>query len=727
MKSGNKILRYTGVGLGIVAVLLLLLLPGWLKNYAIDNAEELVGRKLHMDKLRINYFTGTIKVYDFKMFEANDSDVFVSFDTLILNTVPYKYLSNTYAFDQLYLQGLDVRIVKKDSTFNFDDLLAFHTTEDSTTTDMNEEEAFKFFLENLELKDASVHFYDAKVDHTSEIEHFSLFIPEIAWDQEHDSDADFEFRIGSAKVEAFSDVHPGSRAFESTIEIDSLQLSDFTEYALEFANIGKLDGMAHASIQLTGNLDNPMETLISGELDLINPLMTDREDAVFLSSEKVLCTLKEINFDKSSYIVEELVFEQPYLKFELDSVSNNLFRIFNYQPDSPETDTEETDALYYALNHVEVNEGRMDYTDNLTGRPFDYALSDIEIKTDSIFSDSQWADVQSTMVLNDRGKLKAEIGFNPLDPMNARIDIAVEDFSLKDLNIYSGYYTGHSILTGEMFYFSSTDIRNGKLNSKNHLLIKNVEVENVKGGKYAIPLKLAVWLLKDRNGDIELDIPLQGDVNDPEVDTWALVGNTLKKKIFNTTENPVISLARFINTDPENLQSMAVQFPDTSLTTGQMSQLDLILQLENEKEGLRTEMNFIGADSLQAKLASMLARQAYNKKTKKDAATDTTGFQAFLNRQLKSDSLDLERAIRQYGIAYGADSLAVNYINTLVSRVDSYLKSRSPETKIKVGRAKVSDKDNIDAAPQFKMKYSLKKEDEDTPTGSPSEPESEDK
>ncbi len=720
MASRKQILKYTGIGLLSLLILLLILLPTLVKNYAINNSKELVGRLMDMDKLRINYFTGTIKVYDFKLFEANDNDVFVSFDTLIVNTVPYKYISNVKALDQFYLQGLDVKIAKRDSTYNFDDLVAFHTAEDSTEVEPEqEEEVFKYLLENLELKEAAFHFYDADVDHTTEIEDFSLFIPFIAWDQEQDSEADVEFNLGeSTRVRAVSNVQPGTGDFKSTIEVDNLQLSSFYEYALEYANINRLDGTVNATIQLTGNVDNPMETLVSGEAEAINPLMTDQRDVTFLSGERVLCTLGEINYGKNSYVIDDLVFEQPYVKFELDSVSNNLLRIFKYDTDTTDTDTADEEPLYYALNHVQVNQGRMDYTDNLTGQPFDYALSEIEIDTDSIFSDSEWVDVLSTMVLNDRGTLKAEIGYNPLDPMFATIDIAIEDFVLSDLNIYSSYYTGHSILTGDMFYFCDTKITDGQLDSENHLLIKKVDVENIKGGLYAVPLKIAVWLLKDKNGDIELDIPVRGDMDDPEVDTWALVGNTLKKKIFDTTDNPVLPLARFIDADPDDLKSIAIQFPDTSLTEDQTRQLDLILQLEREKEGLSVEMNFIGEDSLQTKLATAYAGELYGKKAKKDPAADPDGFQAFVQEQVGSDSLDVEGSLRQYSASIGADSLAVEYINSMISKVDSYLKTQQPDTRIVVQQAKVSDKDNLDASPQFKMQYSLKEDDDQAPAAS---------
>ena len=725
MASKRTILKRAGIGLGVLLILLLILLPTLVKNYAVKNSKELLGRQIDIDKLRMNYFTGTVKVYDFKMFEANDKDVFVSFDTLIVNTVPYKYISNIKALDQFYLKGLDVYIAKRDSTFNFDDLVAFHTAADTTEEAPEDEEVFKYLLENLELRDAAFQFYDADVDHTTEIKDFSLFLPVIAWDQAAESDADIEFNLWEqTRVKAVSFVHPGTGDFRSTIEIDNLQLNSFYEYALEYAGINSMEGTVNATINLEGNMDAPIETRVTGDLEALQPRMTDQENVTFLSSEKVLCALKEINYAKNSYIIDDLLFEEPYIKFELDSVSNNLFRIFKYDAegaDSTETAAADEGALYYALNHVEVNRGRMDYTDNLTGQPFSYALSEIEIDTDSIFSDSEWVDVLSTMVLNDRGTLKAEIGYNPLDPMYATIDIAIEDFVLSDLNIYSGYYTGHSILTGDMFYFSDTEITGGQLESENHLLIKNVDVENIKGGIFAIPLKLAVWLLKDKNGDIELDIPVRGNMDDPEVDAWALVGNTLKKKIFDTTDNPVIPLARYIGAEPDDLKSIAVQYPDTVLTEEQTRQLDLILELERQKEGLKVEVSFVGIDSLKTLVAAARLEGSEERGTGSMPETFDTPIQG----QVRPDSLNAGGVAPQISSNPEVDSLATNYMNAMISGVSTYLKRNQPDTRIIVQKAKVSDKDNLDAAPQFKMQYTLREDDDEPqePTNSESIPE----
>jgi hypothetical protein len=160
----KKTLKIVGLVLLIMVILILALLPFGTKNYAIKNSKTLVGRKIDIGKLKLNYFTGTVKLIDFKMFEADDVTEFISLDSLIINTEPYHYISNEIVIEQFFIKGLTVNVIQQDSTFNFDDLLAFFTSE-TDTSNVQEENAksFKYKLSNLELKGANFSYNDKNI------------------------------------------------------------------------------------------------------------------------------------------------------------------------------------------------------------------------------------------------------------------------------------------------------------------------------------------------------------------------------------------------------------------------------------------------------------------------------------------------------------------------------------------------------------------------------------
>ena len=83
-------LKKINVGFILLLVIFMILAPSLVKRYIVNNSEELIGRKTEISSLKYNYFTSVIKVYDFKLFEKNDTEVFASVDTLILNLEPLK-------------------------------------------------------------------------------------------------------------------------------------------------------------------------------------------------------------------------------------------------------------------------------------------------------------------------------------------------------------------------------------------------------------------------------------------------------------------------------------------------------------------------------------------------------------------------------------------------------------------------------------------------------------
>ena len=56
----KKIIFWTLIILTVIIILLLILLPGIAKKYAVNHSKELMGRQIALDKLKINYFTGTV-------------------------------------------------------------------------------------------------------------------------------------------------------------------------------------------------------------------------------------------------------------------------------------------------------------------------------------------------------------------------------------------------------------------------------------------------------------------------------------------------------------------------------------------------------------------------------------------------------------------------------------------------------------------------------------------
>lgn len=97
------------------------------------------------------------------------------------------------------------------------------------------------------------------------------------------------------------------------------------------------------------------------------------------------------------------------------------------------------------------------------------------------------------------------------------------------------------------------------------MIIENVEIGEKQGGLHELPLKFAIFLLKDREGVIDLDVPVSGDLKDPEVNIGKIAWNTLKNLIVKTLAAPYDWLAKLVGVDPKDIQTIEFAYGDLSL------------------------------------------------------------------------------------------------------------------------------------------------------------------
>ena len=613
------------------------------------------------------------------------------------------------------------KVIQYDSTFNFDDLVAFYTAkEDTISADTTTSEPLHFLFSNIELKGAEFIHENKTINKITTINDLSFFVPFIGWNQEEKSEAGLKFAF---KNEGFfeSSIHvdPIGGEFEANIKIYHLYLQAFQDYVTSNININTFQGMLNSDLAISGNINEAEKSIVSGSVEVVDFLMKDKQDKEFLGAQKLDCRLKTIDYYNSSYILDSIILTQPYVYFEMDTITNNFFEIFNITSEEEDSiqvaevivDTLAADSaapLYYAINHFVLKNGIVDYRDKLTGEPFDYYLSEIALSADSILSNSEWVNIYSDMLLNKRGKLVAEVGFDPANPLDIILDYTITDFQLSDLNIYSRFYMGFPILYGDMYYKSHTEIINNQLTSENKLIIQNAELGDKSGGIYDLPIKFALFLLKDRRGIINLDIPVRGDLNDPTVSIGKIVWNTFKNLIVKVATAPFDFLAGLISVDPKDIKSIEYNYLDTAFTVERQRQLDLLLELEQKKDGLKIELVYFNdIETERRQIAVDEAGKLFFDNTGKDYRTKEEDFIGFLKEKTNADSVDIAEASKTLVPVTVIDSLAELYALTRKNSIEKYLHRVNDSTQIKFLIPDPQSPKNVGSFPQFELKYSM--------------------
>lgn len=96
--------------------------------------KKLIGRKVQINGLYANIFTGYNRITDFTLYKMNDTTPFVSFDTLIADVSLYRLFAHELKVNEITLVNPLVNVWQKGEIFNFNDLLERNASDTTQTT-----------------------------------------------------------------------------------------------------------------------------------------------------------------------------------------------------------------------------------------------------------------------------------------------------------------------------------------------------------------------------------------------------------------------------------------------------------------------------------------------------------------------------------------------------------------------------------------------------------------
>jgi hypothetical protein len=701
--------------LAIVATAMIIA-PLIARVYVSKNGKELIGREINIEKIRVNYFTFTFRVIGFKLFEKDDTTLFAGFDTLLVDLQPIKLLGSELVLKRLWLISPEAEITKRDTVFNFSDIVEFFATSDTTAVKdtIVKDSDFKFELSDIRLKEGSISFTDELINHTTLLNNLTFNIPYLSWNQEESSKAGlkFNFRNGGYFA-ADGSFDPKNGDFNSIINISDLDLNQFAAYIKPYINFNSIEGLAGCDLNISGNSEKLDSLMFKGRFSVNSFVATDNTDRKILGTDNL-----NVSFNPSlplagRFNIDTVSLTKPYLLFEMHDSSNNFIELFPpEQPDTATSDQVDADSLSipvtYSVNSFTINDGTVDFADITLEDPFKYNFSQIKLKVDSVNSNSSWVTAYSTMILNGQGDLKAEIGINPSDPYELKVDYIISNFQLPDFSPYSKFYLGSAIVYGNMYYAGKTSITARQISSENKLVIRNAEIGKKSGGIFNIPLRLALYLIKDLNGDIKIDMPITGDLNDPQIKIGKLIWTTFKNLIVKIAASPFIALSGVFGIDDKELQQIDFNYADTLLSDTNRKKLDQLLLIKEKKPELIIELAYFNDRELEKKQIGLeVAGSLFNKQTGENYIIQKDKFEEFLKTSLLKDTIDLYNDCLILAGVDKTDSISKYRDNLRITLIDNYLKTIDTLSRIKIFIPNPDAIKNVGSHPVFEIKFSM--------------------
>ncbi len=216
----------------------------------------------------------------------------------------------------------------------------------------------------------------------------------------------------------------------------------------------------------------------------------------------------------------------------------------------PETLSESSSAGEFSLKRFKLNNTKIRYSDASLKPAFATQISALSGEINDLSSEvNAKSSVALTGKVDELGKLSINGTLNPLsESPNSHLLVRVNNVDMTIASPYSAKYAGYLIDKGKLELDLDYLINNSKIKAKNKVGLNQFTFGKSVDSPEAtsLPLPLALGLLKDRKGDIDIDLPISGDLNDPSFKLSSVILNTFVNMITKIVTSPFSILGSLI-------------------------------------------------------------------------------------------------------------------------------------------------------------------------------------
>ena len=404
---------------------------------------------------------------------------------------------------------------------------------------------------------------------------------------------------GSISVDGQLTVLP-QPSFDFDLVVDVLEFGMADPYVKQRADVHLESGALNIEAKLHRSSDEPLR--VSGNVEIVDFLITESDQDTRLGSWASL-RAENLAYSAAGNTLEisEVRFREPYGDILIaEDGSINLGRVrkgdgteSDSEPVIEEADTDEASGeppTAVTIGRVNVSDAAADFADRSLPLPFEAKIAALNGEISTIATTSSEAStVKMEGKVDEFGQVRISGTVTPLEPAaNTDIKVAFENVDMPKFSAYSIPFAGQEIASGRLDLDLGYAISEGALVGENNVVLRDFELgEKVDHpGAMSLPLGLAVALLKDADGRIDLDVPVRGDVNDPEFKYGAVVRKALVNLLTKIVTSPFALLGNLVGVEADELEYLVFEPGRADLSPPEMEKAGKIA----EALGLRPQL-----------------------------------------------------------------------------------------------------------------------------------------
>ncbi|XCY73693.1 DUF748 domain-containing protein [Pseudomonas sp. CBR-F] len=471
---------------------------------------------------------------------------------------------------------------------------------------------WQVLLKDVQLRDYQVHLADRSAKPAVALEVGPLNLDLQGFDSLNQSPFTLKLDTGvgkQGKLVATGQVNLSPVSAKLKVDTKDIDLRVAQSYISPFIRLELRSGMLGSNLDVNLKSTDPLAFQVTGraQVDQLHTLDT-MKTRDFLKWQRLV--LEGVNYQHGdSLSIDKVNLLQPYARFMInDDRTTNIDDLLIPQPaNSPGKSAAKPAAskekpLGIHIGQIAINDGSANFADFSLTPNFATAIQQLNGQIGTI--DSRQAKPASVDVKGkvDRyAPVTIKGSVNPFDPM-AALDIATsfKRVELTTLTPYSGKFAGFRIRKGRLNLDLHYVITKGQLKAENKVVVEQLQLGEKVDSADAVdlPIRLAIALLKDSDGKISIELPVTGDLNNPQFSVMPIVWQTLRNLVVRAATAPFKFIGGLISGGgAQDLGNVSFAAGSSELSKDSQSALDSLAKALKERPALRLEIEGTAAAS----------------------------------------------------------------------------------------------------------------------------------
>ncbi|VVP47751.1 DUF748 domain-containing protein [Pseudomonas fluorescens] len=471
---------------------------------------------------------------------------------------------------------------------------------------------WQVLLKDVQLRDSLVHLADRKAQPAVALEVGPLNLDLQNFDSLNGSPFNLKLDTGVGKqgkilADGLFNLAPVSAKLK--VQTKDIDLRVAQSYITPFIRLELRSGMLGSDLAVDLKSTEPLAFTVTGraQVDQLHTLDTLKTRDFLKWQQLVLEGLSYQHGDSLS--IDKVNLFQPYARFMInEDRTTNIDDLLIPQP--PDTGARTTAGkpasnnkpLGVHIGGIAINDGSANFADFSLTPNFATAAQQLNGQIGTIDSrQAKPASVDIKGKVDRYAPVTIKGAVNPFDPM-ASLDIATsfKRVELTTLTPYSGKFAGYRIRKGRLNLDLHYLIIKGQLKAENKVVVEQLQLgEKVDSpDAVSLPLKLAIALLKDVDGKISIELPVTGDLNNPQFSVMPIVWQTLRNLIVKAAAAPFKMIGGLVSGGgSEDLGTVSFAAGSSDLSQEAEGALVKLSQALKERPALRLEIEGTAAAS----------------------------------------------------------------------------------------------------------------------------------